>query len=54
MHTPSAHSYFVPGFGLSRVIIQSEIRYMCGRDAIARSYTLRVSLPIDSDILLLI
>ncbi|KAF2663947.1 hypothetical protein BT63DRAFT_461065 [Microthyrium microscopicum] len=36
-----SHSYFVPGFGISRVIIQSEIRYMSGPNAIVRPFTLR-------------
>ncbi|KAF2432927.1 hypothetical protein EJ08DRAFT_561244, partial [Tothia fuscella] len=33
------NSYFVPGFGISRSIIQSEIRYFCGPDATVRPYT---------------
>ncbi|TID26627.1 hypothetical protein E6O75_ATG01120 [Venturia nashicola] len=35
----AVNSYFVPGFGISRAIIQSEIRYFCGPDAIVRPYT---------------
>ncbi|KAF2435545.1 hypothetical protein EJ08DRAFT_645837 [Tothia fuscella] len=34
-----ANSYFVPGFGISRAIIQSEIQYLCGPDAVVRPYT---------------
>ncbi|KAF2186209.1 hypothetical protein K469DRAFT_573586 [Zopfia rhizophila CBS 207.26] len=34
-----ANSYFVPGFGISRAVIQNEIRYHCGPDAIVRPYT---------------
>ncbi|KAF2006074.1 hypothetical protein P154DRAFT_518285 [Amniculicola lignicola CBS 123094] len=33
------NSYFVPGYGLSRAVIQNEIRYHCGPDAIVRPYT---------------
>ncbi|KAF1982706.1 hypothetical protein K402DRAFT_339650 [Aulographum hederae CBS 113979] len=33
------NNYFVPGFGISRWVIQSEIRYFCGPDAIVRPYT---------------
>ncbi|KAH6870358.1 hypothetical protein J4E91_009895 [Alternaria rosae] len=33
------NSYFVPGFGISRAVIQNEIRYHCGPDAIVRPYT---------------
>lgn len=33
------NSYFVPGYGISRPVIQSEIRYHCGPDAIVRPYT---------------
>ncbi|KAF2654697.1 hypothetical protein K491DRAFT_631546 [Lophiostoma macrostomum CBS 122681] len=35
------NSYFVPGFGISRTVIQNEIRYHCGPDAIVRPYTLQ-------------
>jgi len=35
----SPNSYFVPGFGISRTVIQNEIRYHCGPDAIVRPYT---------------
>ncbi|KAF2753438.1 hypothetical protein EJ05DRAFT_505077 [Pseudovirgaria hyperparasitica] len=31
-------SYFVPGYGISRAVIQGEIRYYCGSDAIVRPY----------------
>ncbi|PSN72417.1 hypothetical protein BS50DRAFT_251140 [Corynespora cassiicola Philippines] len=33
------NSYFVPGYGISRAVIQNEIRYHCGPDAIVRPYT---------------
>ncbi|KAF2399592.1 hypothetical protein EJ06DRAFT_531137 [Trichodelitschia bisporula] len=33
-----ANSYFVPGYGISRVVIQSQIRYYCGPDAIVRPF----------------
>jgi hypothetical protein len=36
------NSYFVPGFGISRTVIQNEIRYHCGPDAIVRPYTFQV------------
>ncbi|EON68710.1 hypothetical protein W97_07968 [Coniosporium apollinis CBS 100218] len=35
----SVNSYFVPGYGISRTVIQHEIRYYCGSDAIVRRYT---------------
>ncbi|KAF2657970.1 kinase-like protein [Lophiostoma macrostomum CBS 122681] len=35
----SQNSYFVPGFGISRAVIQNEIRYYCGPDSIVRPYT---------------
>ncbi|KAF1937675.1 hypothetical protein EJ02DRAFT_447296 [Clathrospora elynae] len=35
----ASNSYFVPGFGISRAVIQNEIRYHCGPDAIVRPYT---------------
>lgn len=38
----AVNSYFVPGYGISRAIIQSEIRYFCGPDAIVRPYTHQV------------
>lgn len=38
------NSYFVPGFGISRTVIQNEIRYHCGPDAIVRPYTFQVRL----------
>lgn len=31
--------YFVPGYEISRRIIQNEIRFHCGPEAIARPYT---------------
>jgi hypothetical protein len=37
------NSYFVPGFGISRAVIQHEIRYHCGPDAIVRPYTHQAS-----------
>jgi hypothetical protein len=37
--TADPSSYFVPGYGISRAVIQSEIRYFCGPDAIVRPYT---------------
>lgn len=36
------NNYFVPGFGISRRVIQTEIRYHCGPEAIARPYTHQV------------
>ncbi|KAF2249978.1 hypothetical protein BU26DRAFT_518461 [Trematosphaeria pertusa] len=33
------NSYFVPGYGISRAVIQNEIHYYCGPDAIVRPYT---------------
>ncbi|KAL1638444.1 hypothetical protein SLS56_000253 [Neofusicoccum ribis] len=30
------NNYFVPGYGISRAVIQGEIRYHCGPDAIGR------------------
>lgn len=36
------NSYFLPGYGISRAVIQSEIRYHCGPDAIVRPYTHQV------------
>jgi hypothetical protein len=44
----AVNSYFVPGFGISRTIIQSEIRYFCGPDAIVRPYTHQV-LPLHDE-----
>jgi len=35
----STNSYFVPGYGISRAVIQSQIRYHCGPEAIVRPYT---------------
>ena len=40
----AANSYFVPGFGISRAVIQNEIRYHCGPDAIVRPYTFQVKI----------
>ncbi|EAT91237.1 hypothetical protein SNOG_01588 [Parastagonospora nodorum SN15] len=40
----SANSYFVPGFGISRTVIQNEIRYHCGPDAIVRPYTFQAQI----------
>ncbi|KAF2458795.1 hypothetical protein BDY21DRAFT_341358 [Lineolata rhizophorae] len=37
--TKPMNSYFVPGYGISRTVIQNEIRYHCGPDAIVRPYT---------------
>lgn len=36
------NSYFIPGYGISRTVIQNEIRYHCGPDAIVRPYTFQV------------
>ncbi|KAF2095495.1 hypothetical protein NA57DRAFT_26852, partial [Rhizodiscina lignyota] len=33
------NTYFLPGYGISRSVIQSEIRYFCGPDAIVRPFT---------------
>lgn len=33
------NNYFVPGYGISRAVIQGEIRYHCGPDAIVRPFT---------------
>ncbi|EMD86353.1 hypothetical protein COCHEDRAFT_71192 [Bipolaris maydis C5] len=38
------NSYFVPGFGISRAVIQNEIRYHCGPDAIVRPYTFQAQI----------
>ncbi|KAF2276587.1 uncharacterized protein EI97DRAFT_450369 [Westerdykella ornata] len=35
----TVNSYFVPGFGISRAVIQSEICYHCGPGSIVRPYT---------------
>ncbi|KAK7529299.1 uncharacterized protein J3D65DRAFT_643031 [Phyllosticta citribraziliensis] len=37
--TAALNNYFVPGYGISRAVIQSEIRYHCGPDAIVRPFT---------------
>ncbi|KAF2682927.1 hypothetical protein K458DRAFT_419161 [Lentithecium fluviatile CBS 122367] len=34
----AANSYFVPGYGISRAVIQNEIHYYCGPDSIVRPY----------------
>ena len=39
----SLNNYFVPGYGISRAVIQGEIRYHCGPDAIVRPFTHQVS-----------
>lgn len=41
----SVNSYFVPGYGISRTVIQHEIRFYCGSDAIVRRYTHEVRSP---------
>ncbi|KAL9094547.1 MAG: hypothetical protein Q9165_003106 [Trypethelium subeluteriae] len=41
---PEPQSYFVPGYGISRYVIQSQIRYYCGPGAFARPYTLQEQL----------
>jgi len=33
----------VPGYRISRIVIQSEIRFHCGPEATVRPYTLQVS-----------
>lgn len=38
------NNYFVPGYGISRAVIQGEIRYHCGPDAIVRPFTHQVRL----------
>lgn len=38
----SLNNYFVPGYGISRAVIQGEIRYHCGPDAIVRPFTHQV------------
>jgi len=43
--TGMLNSYFVPGYGISRAVIQTEIRYFCGPDAIVRPYTHQVRAP---------
>lgn len=40
------NSYFVPGYGISRAVIQNEIRYHCGPEAIVRPYTFQVHIDI--------
>ncbi|KAK7185587.1 hypothetical protein DPSP01_010735 [Paraphaeosphaeria sporulosa] len=35
------NSYFVPGYGISRTVIQNEIHYYCGPNSIVRPYTLQ-------------
>ncbi|CBY01372.1 predicted protein [Plenodomus lingam JN3] len=41
------NSYFVPGYGISRAVIQNEIRYHCGPDAIVRPYTFQASVHVN-------
>lgn len=36
--------YFVPGYGISRRVIQTEIQCHCGPEATARPYVYQVSL----------
>ena len=38
------NEYFLPGFGISRRVIQTEIQSYCGPESFARPYTLHVSL----------
>ncbi|PVH95912.1 hypothetical protein DM02DRAFT_617576 [Periconia macrospinosa] len=33
------NSYFIPGYGISRAVMQNNIHYYCGPDAIVRPYT---------------
>jgi hypothetical protein len=40
----AANSYFVPGYGISRAVIQNEIHYYCGPQSIVRPYVHQVSL----------
>lgn len=40
MATPN--SYFVPGYGISRTVMQTDIHFYCGPDAIVRPYTYHV------------
>ncbi|KAJ4309271.1 hypothetical protein N0V94_009010 [Neodidymelliopsis sp. IMI 364377] len=40
----TANSYFVPGYGISRAVIQNEIQYHCGPDAIVRPYTFQAQI----------
>ena len=47
-------SFFVPGYGISRHVIQSQIRYYCGPGAFARPYTLHVSLARVRDMISLV
>ncbi|CAI6334223.1 unnamed protein product [Periconia digitata] len=35
----SPNSYFIPGYGISRAVMQNDIHYYCGPDAIVRPYT---------------
>lgn len=44
VHGLDMPDFFVPGFGISRRVIESHIRYYCGPEAIARPYVLQVSL----------
>ncbi|TKA74615.1 hypothetical protein B0A49_07031 [Cryomyces minteri] len=38
MSSSTQNSYFVPGYGISRFVIQEQIRWHCGPEAIARPY----------------
>ena len=40
----AANSYFVPGYGISRAVIQNEIHYYCGPQSIVRPYVHQVGL----------
>ncbi|KAF1931257.1 uncharacterized protein M421DRAFT_2768 [Didymella exigua CBS 183.55] len=40
----TSNSYFIPGYGISRAVIQNEIRYHCGPDAIVRPYTFQAQI----------
>ena len=37
------NEYFVPGFGISRRVIQMKIQYYCGPGSIARPYQYQVT-----------
>lgn len=38
----SLHDYFLPSYGISSAVIQEEVRYFCGPDAIVRSFAHQV------------
>jgi hypothetical protein len=42
---PTPNNFFLPGYEISRAVIQSEIKYFCGPEAIARAYTFQVWPP---------